>query len=166
MQSHSEVEGQYFVMSSGRVCLPWSVEETVECSCESHVDIATLRLMLKRWEQKRWRSMRGLKTFCILLRWVLRPDKREDEGAVADRLCDGRSMRWGNQRRLYTKSLSKGEIHRVTVWRDRWVGGKLIVREEGWCKRVERYQRESAVIACGGSSDNWEARDVLWIVYS
>ena len=40
MQSISEVEGQYFVMSSCRVVLPLSVRGTVEWSCESLVDIA------------------------------------------------------------------------------------------------------------------------------
>ena len=122
--------------------------------------------MLKREEQCRWRSMRTLKSFCILLRWVFRLDKREDEGAVSDRLSDGRRMRWGDRYRLPTIYLSKRETHHGRVaQRDTWVGGKIIVREDCWCKRVER-QRQCAVIACCGSNNRWEGRNVLWIVYS
>ena len=123
--------------------------------------------MLERWGQKRWRSRRWLRRFCILLEWVLRLDKREDESVVSDRLSERRDVRGVDWWRHSTKYLIKRETHCGWVaQRDRWVRGSLIVREEGWFKRFERHQRERAVIACGGTTNCWEVRDVLWIVYS
>ena len=123
--------------------------------------------MLERWGQKRWRSRRWLKSVCILLKWVMCLDKRQDERAVRARLSERKSMRWGDRWRHSTKYLRKREFHRswVAQW-DRFVGGQLILREEGWCKRVEQHRQESAVIACGGTTNRWEGRDVLWFVCS
>ena len=108
LESHSEVEGQKFPMSSGRVVLSSSVGGTDEWSCESPVDIA---LDVGEIRAKEIKIQEGLKSFHILLTWVFRLDEREDEGAVSDRLCDGRSMRWADRWRQSTKCLSKEETY-------------------------------------------------------
>ena len=94
-------------------------------------------------------------------------DKREEEGAVSEELVNRRSMRWDGLWRHSPKKLSQGETHYSRILqRNRWVTGRLIVREENRCKRVERHQRESAVIACFSKTNRWEGRIVVWIVYS
>ena len=73
-------------MSSSLVVLPPSVGGTVELSCESAADIVPDVEDMRAQEMK---IQEGLKRLCILLRWVLRLDRKEDEGAVSDRFCDG-----------------------------------------------------------------------------
>ena len=68
----------------------------------------------------------------------------------------------GITRNIWTRETHCSRIEPQNVW----VRGRLIVNEENWCKRVERPQRESAVIACGGTTNRWEGRDVPWIVFS
>ena len=60
------------------------------------------------------------------------------------------------------KKINQRETHSSRIaQRNRWVRGRLIVRGAGRCKRVERHQRESAVIACGGTTNRRGGRDVL-----
>ena len=70
-------------MFFGRVVLLSIVDGTVEWSCESLEDIVpdVGEVRTKGRKSRRW-----LKSFCILLRWLLRLDRREDETAVKNRL--------------------------------------------------------------------------------
>ena len=98
-------------------------------------------------------QVRELKCFCILLRWFLLLDKKEAGSAASDRLCEGWSMRWDYRWRNSAKYFSQGETHDGEIaQRERWVRGILVLKEEGWCKRVEQQQRESEVIASGGTT--------------
>ena len=103
MQCRSEVEGQKFVKSAGRDFLPSCVGVTVEWSYGLTVDIAS---DVEEMKAKEMKIQEGLKSLCNLLRWVLRLDERKVEGAVSDRFCDGRSMRWEDRGRHFAKHLS------------------------------------------------------------
>ena len=138
MQSHSEVEGQYLVMSSGWGGLPSSVDGTLEWSCESLVDIAP---GVEELRAKELKIQGGLKVSALcsdeFSGWI---KERMQVPSVISCLM-GRS--W-NRTIDGGKYLSKVEIQRGRVGqRDRRVGGKMIVREEGLCNRIERKYRES-----------------------
>ena len=104
----------------------------------------------------------------VRLIWLIcRLDNKEDEGAVSDGLVNRKNKRWNGFWKHSAKYLSQWEIYCSRIAQpNRWIRGRLIVREENWCKRVEQHQRESAVIACGGNTSCWGRRGVLWIVYS
>ena len=56
--------------------------------------------------------------------------------------------------KAFRKIFDLGETHcSIIAQRNRWIRGRLVVREESWGKRVERHQRESALIACGGTTN-------------
>ena len=94
--------------------------------------------------------VRGRMKVPSVMGWLL-------EGAWDGMICGGiPQINW-----------ARGETHCSKIaQRKSWIRGRLIVREESWCKTVEWHQRGSALIACGGTTNRWGGRDVLWIVYS
>ena len=96
----------------------------------------------------------------IRVRLICWLEKREEERAVSDMLVNRRNVRWNLLWGHSANKLSQGETHGSRVGqRDRWFRGRWW--EKGWCKRIERRQREKAVIARGGTTSRWESIYVL-----
>ena len=114
--------------------------------------------MLERWGQRSWSPKRWLMSCCIRLRLICRPEMREEESSLIEGAWEGLVCGCVPQ-------INWAKVSRVAQ-RNKWVRGRLIMTEESWCKRIEQHQRGIAVVACGGFTNRWERRDVLWIVYS